>query len=164
MCIVCKKNNNARNNERKKGRIKREKHAAIPCTSLRSIKKGTYVCEVAIVAKQITSKSENEPTTSDFLCWTLAFDWTGRRESKCQARKSLTHDDHSKNTHILQRTRIHWIILQSFRMCLGRSICLHSSGLMATNYMSIICLPEHFANAHVFSNNFWHENCVYCDA
>lgn len=36
--------------------------------SLQSIKKGTYVCEVAIVVNQIASKSENEPTTSDSLC------------------------------------------------------------------------------------------------
>lgn len=66
---------------------------------------------------------------------------------------TLTHDDQSKYTHYTLSYRgahTHRIILQSFRMCLGRSICLHSSGLMPTKYMSIICLPGHFSNAHVF--------------
>lgn len=149
--------------QRKKG--SKQKYAAISCSpSLQSIKKGTCVCEVAIVANQITSKSENEPTTSLILCVdrSLLFIRTtlrnGLKEREKQMPSTLTHYVQRKCTYCTLtylNTRTHWIVLQSFRMCLGRSICLHSSGLMPTNYMSIICLPEHFCQCTRFLYGFF---------
>lgn len=106
MCIVHKKNNNR----------EKQKYAAISYSpSLQSIKKGTYVCEVGIVANQITSKSENEPTNLDslyclllFIRTTLKMDYEKEREIKKERERErvgeqniLTHDDQCKSIHTL---------------------------------------------------------------